>query len=215
MLIDWLKFIIALLLLLPPVALLHGKHTRYRALMRDWHGYWGRTFSDGSHAIDLVRAALGAWLMAVALTQAPGARGIAAYLPFITQAAVFAVAAALQTLVCKEPEAANAPFAFSAGLIIGFLPPLLPGFGPLLTVAFALLLAIVAASGANSPAAYFPVLSVAVVGLGLVFTQQKLKMALGVVAIASALPWLLTLLFPRHLVTSYRSRASVSSKPKS
>ena len=42
MLIDWLRLIPALLLLLTPIGVFHHDRVKYRALMRDWNGYWRR-----------------------------------------------------------------------------------------------------------------------------------------------------------------------------
>lgn len=205
MLIDWLKLTGALILLLPPIALLHGKRVRFRATMRDWDGYWVRTFVLGTHAIDFVRAALGAWLLVEALTRAPGAQGVMRHAPLLIQAGVFVFAVSLQTLVCKEPDTAHAPFTFVAGLALGFLPPLMPTWEPLAVVGFALLLAAIVAYGARIPAVFFPLLAVVLAGAGFLFTK-KLLLPLAALCCAVALPWLLTLLFPRHFVVSYLAK---------
>ncbi len=71
MLIDWLKFISALVLLLTPAGILHDQKVRYRPISRDWADHWTQILSLGLHAIDLVRAALGMWLLVESLHSAP------------------------------------------------------------------------------------------------------------------------------------------------
>jgi hypothetical protein len=88
MLIDWLKLTGALVLLLPPIAVFERKNVRYRAVMRDWNGYWGRTLSHGLHWVDFLRAALGAWLLVEALPVSAEARGAARHVPLLFQVAV-------------------------------------------------------------------------------------------------------------------------------
>jgi len=205
MLIDWPRLILALVLLLPPIGLFHGKKVCYRAMMRDWDGYWLRTLTLPYHVIDFVRAAAGAWVLMEALKRAQGAQDLMRYSAFMAQAAVLAVATVLQAIVCKEPEAAHAPFAFVTGLALGFLPPLV--------AVFALVLAAALALGGNSPTVFFPVLALAVPAIGALFTQNKFLYELIIVAIAVALPWLVTLLFPRHFVCSYRAKPKTADPP--
>lgn len=212
MLIVWFKLLPALLLLLPPVALFQRDHVRYRALMRDWHGHWGKTFAHGLHAVDFFRAVLGAWLLAEAITRAPNIRGVMGYASIVVQIAIISLAAGLQTMICKEADAANAPFAFVAGLVAGFVPPLAAGYAPFLTVSFALILASAIAAGANTPAAFFPVLSLLVTGLGILFMGQGVMLSLAVASVGALTPWMLTLLFPRHFVVAFRSRAHIDNQ---
>jgi hypothetical protein len=207
MLIDWPKLIAALVLLWTPIALFHGKRVSYRALMRDWDGYWGRTLSLGLHTVDFARAALGAWLLLNALAAAPNAHGILRHTPLLVTAAVLLPAAAVQTLVCKEAETAHAPFAFMAGLVVGYMPPLMLGqVTPFLVAGFALLLTAVIAYGGSAPASFFPTLAVTLAASGVLFAQKKLLLPLAVLCSTVTLPWLLTLLFPRHFVVSYLKR---------
>jgi hypothetical protein len=205
MLVDWPKLIFALVLILTPIGLFHGKRVKYRALMRDWDGYWLRTLGLELHAIDLVRAALGAWLLFEAVKRAPDALGTMRYAAIITRAAILAISTVIQAVVCKESEAAHAPFAFVAGLVLGFLPPLVAGF--------ALVLATALTIGAGFPSAFFPVLSVSVAATGFLFTGKKIPYELVTVAVAVAFPWLITLLFPRHFVCSYRARPKTVAEP--
>jgi len=204
MLIDWPKFIVALILLLSPTSLLHGKKVRFRPISGEWERHWMQIFTLGSHTIDLARAAAGAWFLAASLQTAPGARGLLRYGVIVTEASVFAVAVALQTLICKEKGEANAPFAFLIGLTAGFIPPVIAGF--------ALAVAIVAAAGSGVPAAFFPVLGLAISGMGFLFTGKKYLFDLATVSCCALLPWLLSLLFSRELMMAYRERRADESR---
>ncbi len=205
MLIDWVKLLPALLLLLTPIAVFHGKRVRYRAVDQSWGDYWGRAAKLELHSIDLLRAAIGAWLLAEAFTLAPGTAGILRYGPLAAQFAVLCLATALQTMVCKEPDAAHAPFTFAVGLAAGYLPPL--------TFAFALVIAYVAAFGARVASIFLPVFAAAIVGLGILLNGKKLIYVLITLGCAIALPWLLCLLFPRSMVVSYRNQRSDDNLP--
>ncbi len=206
MLIDWAKLIPALLCLLTPIALFHGKRVRYRGVDQSWDGFWSRALILGLHPIDLLRATVGAWWLAEAFKVAPGAAGVMRYAPLAAQFGLLSLATTIQTMVCKETDAANAPFAFTAGLVIGYLPPL--------TAGFALVIAFVVAFGARVAPIFFPFLSLAVVGLGMLLNGKKYIYVLISVACAVALPWLLCLLFPRTLVVSYWFRRSASVAPR-
>jgi hypothetical protein len=175
---------------------------RYRSVSRDWDRHWPRIFSLGLHVIDLGRAALGAWLLTQAVLRAPDATGLLRHGPLLTQAAVLAAAVLVQTFVCKERDAAHAPFAFVIGLVAGFLPPMLAG----LAILFALTIVI----GARMPAALFPILAVAVMAIGFLLHGKKLLPSLAITAGVVALPSLVTTLFPRRLVVSYRARRSTT-----
>lgn len=205
MLIDWPRLVIALLLLLTPVGVFHGARVRYRAVMRDWDGYWLRTLSLWLHGFDVLRAAAGAWLLMDALQQAPAAHDTMRYGAIAARAVVLGVATIIQAVVCKEPEAAHAPFAFVGGLVVGILPPLV--------AAFALVLGIALALGGNAPTAFFPILALSIGATGALFTGKKIVFNLITVGIAVALPWLVTLLFPRHFVCSYRAKPKTAPLP--
>jgi hypothetical protein len=205
MLIDWFKLIAALILLLTPIGLFHGKKVRYRPIAHDWQRHWPRVLGLGLHLIDFLRAALGAWLLSEALTREPGAQGMLRFADALTQGGVLMVATILQAVVCKERDAAHAPFAFVAGLVLGFLPPAIALFG--------LLLAIAITAGSRRPAAFFPLLAVSVAAMGFLFTRQKLLLQLVAVACAVTLPWLLTLLFPQELVLSYVTKRAPEAVP--
>jgi hypothetical protein len=203
MLINWLMLIPAALLLLAPTGAFHGNEVRYRAVSRDWSNHWRQFLAYEWHWIDFIRAAAGTWLLSTALTRAPGASGLAGQSAFLTQVGVIAFAMLLQTAVCREPDAARAPFAFIVGLVCGWLPPLIAGFG----VVFAFTLA----AGARSPAAFFPLLAVSVGAAGYLFTGKRLALTLAAFAAITLVPWLYALLFNRTLVVAYRSRTGSAS----
>jgi hypothetical protein len=203
MLIDWIKLSFALVLLWVPVTVLHGKRVIYREVAREWEGHWGRTLGLGWHAFDLLRAILGAWLMASALARAPEAQGAMKYAAFAAQTAMIAVASILQTMVCRPPDCAHAPFAFVSGLVLGLMPPLVAGFALVLTLALTL--------GSRYAPAFFPLLAVATCAIGTFFTGRKHLYVMITAAIATGLPWLLVLLFPRNLVCSHLAKRKVTA----
>jgi hypothetical protein len=197
--IDWFKLIAAILVLLPPIALFHGRKVRYRSVPSGFESYWSRTFALGLHTVDLCRALLGAWLLVEALSFDPEVPGSARMMVASIQAVVLLVAMLLQTFVCKEIDAANPPFAFAIGLVLGFLPPLVAGF--------ALFVAIMAGFGLRSVGAFFPLLAMSVAGAGVLFSQFKVSLpSLAALAGATMSPWLFTLLFPRHFVIAYAAK---------
>lgn len=202
MIIDWLKLVPALLILLTPISLFHGKKIRVRPIDRDWDTHWPQITGLGLHWIDLGRAVLGAWLLLDALSLPPGTRGFMRYAPIATQGAILIFSSCVQSFVCKERDSAHAPFMFVTGLILGFYPPSVAGFS--------ILLAITAAAGSRNPWIYFPLLAVLVPGLGFLFLGQGALIRLGAGSAAVALPWLLTLMFRQTLVLSYRARRSSS-----
>ena len=205
MLIDWIEFGPALVLLLTPIALFAGERVSYREISRDWSQHWSRALSHGHHAIDLLRAVLGAWLLTEALARTPGVRGLAGQLVPLTQAGVLVSSVLIQTVVCRKLDSAHAPFAFVVGLLFGFLPPLIAVFG--------VVIALVIAVGVRAPAAFFPVLALSVSAAGLFFTGRKFQIVLVIAAGAVLLPWLYSLLFRRELVVPYRSRHTKPAVP--
>lgn len=203
--VDWPRLLLALALLLTPVGLLHGRQVHYRPVSRDWDGHWLRTLLLWTHAFDLLRAAAGGWLLMGAFHQNADAVGLWRFSVLSSRIAILSVATVLQALVCREPEAAHAPFAFAAGLVVGTLPPLVAGFSLVLAIALAL--------GGNAPPAFFPVLSLGIVATGALFTRDKIIFTLITLALAVLMPWLLTLLFSCHFVGSYRAKPKTAVEP--
>lgn len=202
--IDWLKFLPSLVLLLTPVRIFHGGNVHVRAISRGWDRHWAQVLTLTLHGLDLTRAALGSWLLIDSLA-VPGAHGMAAQAPLFIQGAIRLLAVILQTVPCKERDAANAPFAFIIGLLLG-------GYSPL-AATFALVLTVTLAAGARTPAAFFPVLALSFPGASFLFGKLPLleKSAFG--AGAALLPWLWALLFNCELVVSYRARSTTHSRP--
>ena len=198
MTIDWRTFAPALLLLLPPIGLFHGKKVRFRPIARDWTDHWPLILNLGLHWIDLCRAALGGWFLVAALSVSPHAAGFARYSVLLTQGAVIITAVGLQTFCCKERDCANAPFLFVSGLLIGLYPPEIAGFP--------LLLAGAIAAGARLPSAFFPLLAVSLLGVGYLFNGQGAAITLASGFCAVLLPWLASLMFSRDLTVTYRAR---------
>ena len=198
MLIDWIRFSSALVLLLTPIALFHGKKVRYRPIARDWDTHWSQILKLGLHTIDAGRAALGGWLLVDALASDPAAHGLMRYSVFLTRGAVLCLAVLLQTFVCKERDSAHAPFTFVSGLVFGVYSPTI--------AAFPVLLAIIVAGGSRTPLAFFPTLSLTLFALGILFGGKKMIIPLVLGMCAVMLPWLCSLLFSRDLVVSYRAK---------
>ena len=199
LLIDWPKFIPALVLLLTPGSLFYGsKKIRYRDISRDMDEHWPRVLAHGMHTIDLVRAALGTWLLLESLRTVPHAQGFAKYAVLFTQGSIRILAVLVQTVVCRHPDSAHAPFAFVIGLLLAGISPLV--------AAFALGLAIPIAMGARSPASFFPVVGLAHLGIGFWFYGKGAVLSLGFGALAAMVPMLWSLLFRRELVIAYRAK---------
>lgn len=197
--IDWLKFLPALVLLLAPGDLFYRpQHIRYRAVSRDWEGHWRRTLAHGLHAIDLGRALLGTWLLLESLQAAVDARGFARYAVPLAQGSISVVAVLVQTSICRERDSFIAPFAFVTGLLLGGVAPLV--------AAFSLALAIPIAAGARSPAAFFPLLGIAHLGIGFWFLGKSALFPICFGAVAAMLPLVWSAMFRCDLVVSYRAR---------
>ncbi len=199
MTIDWLKFLPAIVLLLTPGDLFNGgEKVRYRDVTRDWDGYWLRALAHGMHSIDLVRAALGTWLLLESLHGVANPRGFAKYEVLCLQGGIRILAMFIQTIVCREKDAVNAPFAFVIGL-------LLAGISPMVAV-FAIALALPIALGSRSALMFFPVLALAHLGIGFWFKGKGGLFSLSFGALAAMIPFLWTIMFRRDLVVAYRAK---------
>ena len=201
MTVNWLLFLPAVVLLWTPIALLQGKKARHRVVDIGWHGYWPRTFFFGLHWFDLVRATVGAALLcratAVDLIQA----GIDAHPSLLLRAGVLLVGALLQCRGHLEPKTIHAPFAYSAGLVLGGLYP---------TVAvFSLALTLVLAIGPGLPGACFPLVTLIGAGLGYLLESMTGLFDAATLAPALVAPWLLTFLVGTPFSSTYRSRARI------
>lgn len=196
--IDWTYLLPALALLLTPISLFHGGKVRIRSTSRDWDTHWRQILTLYLHPLDLARAALGGWLLLNAIALLPGAHGPTRYAVMLTQGTSMIVGTLLQTVTCKEEDSAHAPFVFIAGLLLGFYPPAIAGL--------ALLLALTLAGGARTPVAFFPVLAVALAGLGFGLGGKKILLQLVGGVGAALVPWLWSMLFHRDLLISYRAK---------
>lgn len=197
--VDWLQFIAAVILLLTPGSLFYrSKKIRYREISREWGGHLTRMAAHGLHVIDLGRAALGTWLLLESLKTVPDARGFAKYAPLFAQGTIRILAVWLQTVFCPVRDHANAPYAFVTGLLLG-------GSSPLVAV-FALAFAVPLAMGARAPAAFFPLIGLAHVGIGFWFYGRGAVMTMSFGAIAAMVPFFWAILFHRELVIPYRAR---------
>ncbi|MFM7752633.1 MAG: hypothetical protein ACKPB0_19665, partial [Opitutaceae bacterium] len=140
-----------------------------------------------------------------AIVRAPGAQGIMKYAPLAARGLVVCAATIVQTMVCKERDAMNAPFAFAIGLAVSLLPfqIVLPG----------LIVAFLFAYGTDLRAAFFPVLAISSAGFGALFLGKKLPFDLAGIGASLILPGLLPVLFSRHLVCPYVARKPAAANP--
>lgn len=199
MTIDWIRIAGALLLLLPPIALFHGKKIRYRNVDKDWDQHWRQALTLGTHVIDFARAIAGGWMLMIALGNAdqnpvPATHGVSL---IILLATIF-LACALQTIIPKRQDMMHAPLFYVAGL----------GFGcfHVLHVSIALLLAIALTFGIRKPSLLFLVYAVSLTAiLTLFFGSGYMKFA-AIVSAGIVLPWVLSMMFQREFVVSYRAR---------
>jgi hypothetical protein len=203
--IDWVRFIPALILLLTPVAVFHGSRVRFREIDRDWSGHRRQIARLWLHYFDFLRAAAGTWLLLAALTSAPDAHGMARQAPLLLQGSIRLLAIVLQTVVCKERDYANAPFAFVTGLLI-------TGASPLVAT-IALALAIPLTLGSRTPIAFFPLLAVTFAAASPLFGGKTLFIKILPGAMGALVPWLWSLLFHRELVIAYRAHRSTRTTP--
>ena len=198
LIIEWLKFFPALVLLFTPLGLFYSsKKTGYRNISDDGDVHWLRVLTHGGHAIDLVRAALGTWLVLDSLHQVPSPHGLAKYAALLTQGFIYILAVWVQTGSCRRPDSINAPFAFVTGL-------LLAGISPFVAL-FALAVAILFAIGTRSPALFFPVVALAHLGIGIWFNGAGSVLRLGFGPFAAMIPLLWSMMFHRDLVITYRA----------
>jgi hypothetical protein len=178
------------------MGLFYGKSIRYRAIMSEWGARRSRIFGLPHHSIDLIRAAAGAWLLAHAFAPPdPLAVGLTKYTPALIQGGVILLGVLLQTIVCREPDSLNAPFAYLVGLTVGFLPPLVAGM--------ALVLALTVALGTRVPALFFLTLAAAVMVAGLLFIGRKSIPMVAPICASAFMPWILALLFSRELTVTH------------
>lgn len=198
MIVDWIKFLPALVLLLTPVRLFHGKKTGFREVSRDWDHHWGMILRHEMHWIDLGRAALGTWLLIESLHAVPGAHGSAKYAPVLTQGAIRIAAVFLQTVLCRQTGSFNAPFTFVTGVLLGAVSPIVG--------LFALAVAVPVAMGTRSTEAFFPILGLAQFGIGFWFKGKGAVLPLSFGTVAAFLPLLWALMFHRPLVIAYRAK---------
>ncbi len=205
LIIDWARFVPAVVLLLTPIAILQGPAVHFRDIDRDWDRHWPQIRSLWQHYFDFARAALGTWLLLAALAPVANAHGIARYAPLLVQGGLRILAVFLQTLVCRERDSINAPFAFLTGLLIAGASPLVAVIVLSLTVAFT--------TGARAPAAFFPLLAVMCPAVGLLFGGTALMINSLPGSCVALLPWLWSLLFHRELVVAYRSSHLVRTEP--
>ncbi|HEY1107631.1 MAG TPA: hypothetical protein VGE76_03335, partial [Opitutaceae bacterium] len=114
------------------------------------------------------------------------------------QVVVVVLGTMLQSLVCREPDSALAPFAYLLGLTAGFLPPIVSLPAIVLTAAITL--------GTRIPAVAFPVLAASIGAFGLMFLGMRKVLIVAPLCLAPLVPSLIALLFSRELGATHRTR---------
>jgi len=140
--------------------------------------------------IDLVRAAVGANLLARGFPGLKGPRGAPEWLGEVWLAVALAVALAVQTLSWRDEDHVRAPVAFLLGAMLVLIHPLVLVIG--------LPLAIGAALAVRAWSAGFLGAGVALAGVGLVIEAQDLRRAL-LLGAAVNIPVIVSVLAGRHM----------------
>lgn len=203
--IDGLSLAGAAVLLLPPAAAFQGRRVRHLPAGRDWDGHWRWILAVRWHWLDLLRGALGAWLLQRAIPADAAAAGWARFLPFIVQAAVLWPGVLLQTVVCRDPALVHAPFTWVVGVVaVLFFPT---------TAALALSLTLALAGGLRTPPAFFPILAASLGVLSFLLSGTRHAGTVAVVAGCLLLPTFASLLLRKPLAVTYQRRRSPGSLP--
>jgi hypothetical protein len=170
-----------------PLWLFHAKDAR---LGNFDQRSWPRGTNLALTVIDLVRAAVGANLLARGLLGLPIPRGGPEWLGEVWVAAALALALAVQTLSWRDEDYVRAPVAFLLGALLVLIHPLVMAIGLLLAVGTAL--------AVRAWSAGFIGAGVGLIGVGLVFEAQDLRRAL-MLGVAVNIPVIVSLLAGRHL----------------
>jgi hypothetical protein len=195
--INWLPFLISVLLLWLPITVLFGKTVQYRELESAWGRFAPKAATLPWHWIDALRAAAAAFF----LCEAVGfSRAIAESEPSnleasLVVAAVLAVGVILQTVVCRADNGFHTPFAYVFGVCAVLFPPA--------PAALALVVAVTAAIGFRTLAAFLWVLPMSLVAIGAGLYPHWVELSLG--AGFSLLAAILPMLFHRHFVFAHRT----------
>lgn len=200
MLIDWIQLLGAVLLLVPPAAAFQGRKIRYLPAGRDWDGHWRWIATVRWHWIDLVRGAVGAWLLLRAASAAPDASGLARLGPTMVHAAVLWPSVLLQTLVRRDLALLHGPFLWISGVAAAF-------FSPTVSL-FAIPLALALTGGLRSAPAYFPLLALSIGALALLLGGLSQAGRVAVLAATALLPTFSALLLAKPLAVTYQRRRS-------
>ena len=194
--INWLPFLTSVLLLWLPVTLVFGKGVQYRELDSAWHPFIAEAVFLPWHWIDGVRIGAATFFLcdavgysrSLALDDATNA-GAA-----LVVGIVLAVGVVLQTVVCRAESCFHVPFTFVFGAVAVLFPPAV--------AALALVVAVTAAIGFRSLAAFLWVLPMSVLAIGSWLYPHYVELSTG--AGLSVLGAILPMLFHRHFVFAHR-----------
>ena len=195
--IDWLPFLTSVLLLWLPVTLVFGKGVQYRELDSAWHHFFAPAIFLPWHWIDGVRIGAATFFLcdAVGFSRSLAVDELTHGGAASVVAAVLAVGVILQTVVCRAEGSFHVPFTFVFGAVAVLFPPAV--------AALALVVAVTAAIGFRSLAAFLWVLPMGVLAIGSWLYPHFVELSLG--AGLSVLGAILPMLFHRHFVFAHRS----------
>jgi hypothetical protein len=194
--INWLPFLISVLLLWLPITVLFGKTVQYRELESAWGRFAPKAATLPWHWIDALRAAAAAFFLceSVGFSRAITESEPSNLEATLVVAVVLAVGVVLQTVVCRAENGFHTPFAYVFGVCAVLFPPA--------PAALALVVAVTAAIGFRTLAAFLWVLPMSLVAIGSWLYPHWVELGLG--AGFSLLAAILPMLFHRHFVFAHR-----------
>lgn len=199
MILNWLLFFPALLLLFFPLDSLLFKNLKLRSLEHiDFgEGAWARKPSawwSPSLWLDPARAFLGTWMLIHAWDLEGGAPGLLRWVPFLTTAVLLAMSTGVQMHTRRDTDALLAPTGYIAGIWFALLSP-----------AVALLAVVVGIGGMiafRSWSAFFLCGAVYVGVAGLWLIGRDLHVPLSTAL--AMLPWVISAIYHRTLMQPLR-----------
>ena len=170
-----------------PLWLFHAKNARLGNF--DQRG-WPKGRNLVLTVLDVVRAALGANLLARGLPGLPIPPGAPGWLGEVWLAVALAVALAAQTLSWRDEDYVRAPVAFLLGAMLVLIHPMLTVIGLLMAVGTAL--------AVRAWSAGFIGAAMALGGVGFVYTAHDYPRAM-LLGVAAGTPAIITVLAGRHM----------------
>lgn len=194
--IHGLPFLTSVLLLWVPIGLLMGKGVHYRELDAAWHPFMAPAVFLPWHWFDVVRIGAATFFLcdAVGFSRSLAEDELTQLNAALVVAITLAVGVVLQTVVCRAEGGFHVPFTFVLGAVAVLYPPAV--------AALVLVVAVTAAIGFRSLAAFLWALPVGVLAIGGGLYRHPVELSLG--AGLGVLAAILPLLFHRHWVFAHR-----------